>query len=287
MKVNVVKLKDQSYPESLKQIKGCPEKIYCRGRISQDIFGQCLAVVGARKMTRYGAEITSKIVLQVAQAGITIISGFMYGIDAAAHQAALDAGGVTVAVMPCGIERIHPEDQDKLYFQILENKGLVISEYPKDSMPMVWTYPQRNRIVAGIAQATLVVEAALDSGSMITANLTRKFQRKLFAIPGPLTSKVSLGTAELIKQGADIVTKAKDILDYFNLNRKPSFEQGVVFASLEKKILETLEEGGYAIDPLSRKLQVSVDQLGTILSCMLINGLVEEIDGKYEVIKGG
>ena len=190
------------------------------------LFNNCLAVVGSRRLTHYGEQAIERIVGEIAmarldsarQAGITIVSGFMYGGDALAHQIAVRVGGRTIAVMPCGIDRISPEDQEELYNDIIENNGMIISEYEGDMTPALWTYPRRNRIVAGLSQAVLVVEAGEKSGSLITANLAKKFGRKIFAVPGPITSSVSKGTNMLIKQGAEMVTDAGDILKYFRGN---------------------------------------------------------------------
>jgi DNA processing protein len=155
------------------------------------------------------------LVGEVAGAGVAIVSGFMYGIDALAHKAALRVGGRTIAVMPCGIDLVHPAYQQGLYNEILENNGLVVSEYEGAFLPTLWSYPKRNRIVAGLCQATMVVEAGEKSGSLITANFAKKFGRKVFAVPGPLTSSVSVGIMQLIKEGASVVTSAKDILDFY------------------------------------------------------------------------
>ena len=159
------------YPPLLKAIAQAPKELYYRGNWSACLFEECLAVVGSRKMTTYGRQVTEKLVSEIASAGITIVSGFMYGIDATAHKAALEAGGRTIAVMPCGIDLIHPEYQEDLYKEILENNGLIISEFPGLFPPALWTYPRRNRIVAGLSRATMVVEAGEKSGALITAGL--------------------------------------------------------------------------------------------------------------------
>jgi DNA processing protein len=210
----------------------------------------------------------------------------MYGVDAQAHRAALLGGGKTIAVMPCGIDRIHPGYQDKLYNQILEEGGLIISETKGKIMPALWSYPRRNRIVAGLSQATLVVEAGLESGSLITANLTNKFRRKLFAIPGPLTSSVSKGTLGLIKDGAEMVTSADDILNYYNLGDKRRLEINSLPSNLdreEKEIIEKLKQEPMDIDFLSRQLNKTSSQVGTKLSLMHLKGLVNQEAGKYYV----
>src|SRR3990167_8264719 len=209
--MNIVNLEDKNYPKLLKKIgRDAPKKLYYKGFWDEKIFGDCLAVVGSRHLTIYGKQVTEKLVTEIAASGITIVSGFMYGGDTAAHGAAVKAGGRTIAVMPCGIDRIHPENQAKLYQDILDEGGLIISEYEGDAMPQIFTYVQRDRIVAGLSKAVFVTEAALNSGSLITAGYAKKFGRKLFALPGQITSEVSKGTIQLIKEGAEPVAEARD-----------------------------------------------------------------------------
>jgi DNA processing protein len=284
--MKTVNVGNSAYPDLLKEIKSRPDKLYYKGNWSREIFKNCLTVVGSRQITTYGRQIINKLVPEIASAGITIVSGFMYGVDAQAHRAALLGGGKTIAVMPCGIDRIHPEYQDKLYNQILEEKGLIISETKGTAMPALWSYPRRNRIVAGLSQATLVVEAGLGSGSLITANLTNKFRRKLFAIPGPLTSSVSKGTLELIKDGAEMVTSADDILNYYNLGNKRRLEINSLPSNLdreEKEVIEKLKQEPMDIDFLSRQLNKTSSQVGTKLSLMQLKGLINQKAGKYYV----
>jgi DNA processing protein len=189
------------YPDLLKKSCRPPEKIFVRGNreMFKETFRACLSVVGSRKMTSYGKRATQKFVRTLAGRGITIVSGFMYGIDAEAHRAAIDAGGKTVAVMPCGIERICPAYQKELYYEILNSGGYILSEYEGDKSPRNWTFPQRNRIVAGLSQALLVVEAGGKSGTLITAKYARKGNRKIFAVPGSIFSANSKGTWNSMK----------------------------------------------------------------------------------------
>lgn len=289
----VITINDSKYPKLLKQINDPPKQLYYRGNWDKDIFENCLAVVGSRRMTSYGKQITNKLISEIAGRGITIVSGFMFGIDATAHKTALDIGGRTIAVMPCGIERIHPEYQTKLYADILENNGLVISEFEGDFQPAFWTYPKRNRIIAGLSKATMVVEAGLKSGSLITANLAKKYKRKVFAVPGPLTSVLSQGICQLIKQGADVVTCAEDVLEFFGKSLKEvrpleSFDDEVdrgrtSTSSIEQKIIQKLQQEPMEIDVLSRILEISSAEIGTTMSLMQLKGLIFIENGKYYV----
>lgn len=282
----VIKVEDKKYPKLLRKIgKEAPKQLYYKGSWSDEIFENCLAVVGSRRMTSYGRQVTERIVGEVAAAGITIVSGFMYGIDAQAHKAALKVGGRTIAVMPCGIDLIHPEYQRDLYQEILNNNGLVISEYEGDRQPELWTYPQRNRIVAGLSKAVLVVEAGEKSGSLITANWARKFGRKLFAVPGPVTSEVSKGTLQLIREGAGMVTSSQDILRYYKKDKQVVLEPKEIKASgMEGKILDQLRREPMDIDDLSRSLGIPVQTLGTILSLMQLKSIIRQDSNKYYIL---
>jgi len=286
-------IEENEYPKLLKEIgKDAPKQLYYKGQWQEDIFQNCLAVVGSRHLTSYGRQVTERLVTEIAAAGVTIVSGFMYGGDAAAHKAAVRVGGRTIAVMPCGIERIHPEYQQDLYVEILNNKGLIISEYEGDAMPVNWMYPRRNRIVAGLSKATLVVEAGLKSGTLITTNFAKKFGRKIFAVPGPITSEVSLGTAQLLKEGASLVASAKDILDFYKINfqfsssnfqtnSKSQITNSKTTVTLEQKIIEQLRREPLEIDALAHIFRITASKLGTTLSIMELKGFVKQADGKY------
>lgn len=293
---NVVSITDSRYPELLKQLgNDSPKQLYYKGKWDNSIFDNCLTVVGSRRMSLYGRQITEKLVSEIAGRGITIVSGFMYGIDAIAHQATLDVGGRTIAVMPCGIDLIHPDYQKELYQEILKNNGLVVSEYEGNFLPTLWTYPRRNRIVAGLSKAVMVVEAGEKSGSLITANFAKKLKRKIFAVPGPLTSSLSVGICQLIKEGAGVVTGAGDILDYYNIrypisdmpeNRVPEVgPRANTDSSVEQRIIAELQKEPMEIDVLARILEISIAKLGTIMSMMQIKGLIFNESGKY-YIKG-
>ncbi|MFH1589243.1 MAG: DNA-processing protein DprA [archaeon] len=298
----VIDIKSKEYPELLSKISDAPKKLYYKGNLDEKIFENCLAVVGSRRMTTYGNRVIEQMVAKIASLGITIVSGFMYGVDATAHKAALSVGGKTIAVMPCGANIIHPAYQDDLYNKILENNGLIISEYEDDFQPALWTYPKRNRIVAGLSKATLVVEAALKSGSLITANYTKEYNRKLFVVPGPITSINSEGINQLIKEGASIASKAEDIMDFYKkeysfssrfipLKREPyasqknhsSFEKSASTAQLENKIIEELQREPLEIDILARNIGISVSEMGTKISLMQLGGVITKQGNKYYI----
>jgi DNA processing protein len=282
--------KDKNYPSLLKKIgKQAPEQLYYRGEWSNDIFENCLAIVGSRRMTSYGRQIAEKIAGEVATAGITIVSGFMYGIDTTAHRAALSVGGKTIAVMPCGVDIIHPAYQQDLYTSILKNKGLILSEYKDGTNPAKWTYPQRNRIVAGLSETTLVVEAGEKSGSLITANWAKKFGRKIFVVPGPITSENNKGIMQLIKEGATPISSAQDIFSYYNVDYTKSLSFNIKEKTtnkkkgIEVKIIEQLQREAMDIDTMAKFLNIKTAELGTMLSLMHLKGKIKLIGNKYYV----
>jgi len=288
--MNIIALDDKKYPALLHEIgKDAPKQLYFKGSWDEAIFENCLAVVGSRHMTTYGKQVVERIVSEAASAGVTIVSGFMYGVDAEAHKAALRVGGRTIAVMPCGIDLIHPEHQQDLYIEILNNNSLVISEYEGDMAPVLWTYPRRNRIVAGLSQAVLVVEAGEKSGSLITANFAKKYNRKVFVVPGPITSENSKGIMQLIKEGATPISSANDILQIFGSDgyrevRPPDKFDGrsdLKTSSFEAEILNQLQREGLNADSLSRILNKSAAELGVILSTMELRGIIKQEGSKY------
>ncbi|MBI9098990.1 MAG: DNA-protecting protein DprA [Spirochaetaceae bacterium] len=284
--MNQIDIKSTEYPYLLKQIKDPPETLYYRGEWNPEIFKQTLSVVGSRKMTRYGEAITKEIVTDTASAGITIVSGFMYGIDAQAHEGALNASGHTIAVMPCGIDRIHPEYQMELYKKIEKDKGLILSEYPGETPPALWTYPRRNRIIAGLSPVLLVIEAGLKSGALITARIAQKYNKKIFAVPGPLTSSVSEGTSLLIKEGASIFTKSDDLLSEFGIGitgKTKNKKQASNLNPSQRKIMELLSRQPMGIDEIIRILNKPTSKVGADLTFLSLKKMISLHDGKYSI----
>ena len=287
--MDFIDIKSDEYPYLLRQIKDPPVKLYFKGDWDMDIFKETLSVVGSRRMTRYGETITDELVTAIAEAGVTIVSGFMYGIDAQAHEATLKGGGRTIAVMPCGIERIHPEYQADLYSRIRRCNGLVISEYPGNTPPALWTYPRRNRIIAGLSPILLVVEAGLKSGALITARIAKNYNKRIFAVPGPLTSSVSHGTSLLIKQGASILTSADDLLFEYGkftvakpyLKKKPSG-----LNESQRRIIELLSLEPMGIDEITRVTDTLTSETGADLTVLCLKKLLTLKEGRYHLVNG-
>ncbi len=208
--VSLVALPDPRYPARLREIFDPPVVLFARGRI--ELLGSVmLGVVGTRRPTPYGPAVTERLAADLARAGLTIVSGMARGIDTAAHKGALSVGGDTVAVLGCGVDLVYPSENRKLAAE-LEEKGLVVSEFPMGAPAYPQNFPIRNRIISGMSAGVVVVEGAQYSGSAITARLAMDQGRELFAVPGNVTSKMSWGPNLLIKQGAKLVQEWNDVV---------------------------------------------------------------------------
>jgi len=257
---------------------------FYRGSWEEKLFKNSIAIVGSRQMTRYGREVVDKFVSDFVISGVTTISGFMYGVDTDVAKKTVEYGGKHIAVFGCGLDTVYPAENEKLYGDILESGGLVVSEYEPNAKPHLWKFPQRNKIVVAFASiGILVVEAGLKSGSLVTAGLAKKAGKKVWAVPGPINSKVSAGCNELIKSGdAEMATSVSDILQIKSHSAKAARDRPNLneFESIIYKVLQTEP---MEIDEIAVKLGESVVEIGTTLSIMAIKGLVTESGGKYFV----
>ncbi len=275
---------NKNYPKILKEISDAPSELFWKGDWNDEIFENTLAVVGSRKMTSYGKRVTEEIIGNLAFYGITIVSGFMYGIDAVSHKSALNAKGKTIAVMPCGVDVVHPSYQKSLYKEIEEN-GLIVSEYEKEKPSEKWIYPRRNRIVAGLSKAVLVVEAGEKSGSLITANLALKYKRKLFAVPGSIFSPTSKGTNNLIKKNlAEPVLCAEDVLKFFKKNKTENKKtNNSNFNDKENEIINILKEESADLNEIFNKSKMTISEINTTLLMLEMKGIIEKEGLKYKL----
>ncbi len=264
------------------------KNVYYRGIWDENIFKKSIAIVGSRSMTRYGKEAVDKFVPTFVAEGVTTISGFMYGVDTEVHQKTVDYGGRTIAVFGCGLDVIYPPENEKLYSQILENRGLVISEYEKEAKPHLWKFPQRNKIVAGLATlGVLIIEAGEKSGSLITAGLAKKMGKKVYAVPGPIASRLSVGCNNLIKNGEAIMaTSASDIIRVKSREIQTSkTPNNIKLSNLELKIYKVLQLEPMDLDEVALKIGYNVVEIGSALSVMGLKGLTAESGGKYYLNK--
>ncbi len=242
----VVQRDDARYPALLAHIADPPETLYARGNLAlMDSF--CFGIVGTRKASDYGLQVTSEIVGALATNGLTIVSGLAAGIDSAAHRAALRANGATIAVFGTGVDdaSIFPNDNVSLAHEILEHGGLLLSEYPPGTHGQIFTFPARNRIISGLSRGVLVIEADRKSGSLITAKCALDQNRDVFAVPGGIYWPRSVGTNLLIQQGARPVMSAADVLESYKLRQVPLPEQALSTSDpVQECILALLREHG-------------------------------------------
>jgi DNA processing protein len=209
---DILLLDDGVYPSSLREIYDPPIVLYVKGAWSDCLERPCIGVVGSRRCSTYGQNAANMLARDLAEHGVTVVSGFARGIDAAAHRGALEAGGRTVAVLGTGIDEVYPRDHKKLAVEILDRGGALVSQFPLGTPPVSENFPYRNRIISGLSLGVVVVEAAENSGSLITARLALEQNREVFAVPGNITSRNSFGTNYLIKgAGAKLVQQWQDI----------------------------------------------------------------------------
>ncbi len=266
---------DPLFPESLAQKEvNPPSVLYYKGDITL-LREPCIAVVGTRRASQYGKYVTQKIVSELAGT-FTIVSGMATGIDGFAHRAALEVGGKTVAVLGSGLFNASPSSNLRLFDEICQ-KGLVLSEYTPDTHASEYTFPQRNRLISGLSKGVLVVEAAAKSGSLITADCALEQGRDVFAVPGDIDKPRSQGTNQLIKNGGVPVTCAEDIFDYYNVSGKKKSEQKTIALDFaEQRVMDVLEQGEKSFDGLVECCGMTVPELNTALSALLIYGLIHE-----------
>lgn len=276
---------DKNYPKSLLSLKQPPKQIYYRGKLDNSLLRRSIAIVGSRRMTRYGAAVIDQFVSAFVTADITTVSGYMYGVDSQVHGKTVEYGGRTIAVMGGGINKPYPPENEELYLRILQNRGVVLSEYEPDQKPHVWAYPQRNRIIAALATlGVLVIEAGEGSGSLITARYAAQLRKKVFAVPGPITSSVSVGTNELIKAGiGKLVTGPQDVIGVKGSEDKRVATQGEL-DGLERDIWELLKREEMSLDEIAIILEKDMVEISATVSLMALRGVISEAGGKYFVV---
>lgn len=277
----------ENYPSALKDIYDPPLVLYCKGDLSLLSDGiEKLAVVGTRRITRYGKDVTREFSSAFAKAGICVVSGLARGVDSAAHRAALDEGGKTIAVLGCGADVVYPPENAELYDEIAA-KGLIISEYPPGTPPHAFRFPERNRIISGISKGVLVTEAGVGSGSMITADTAIEQGRELYVVPGSIFSETSRGCNDKIKElQAAAVTRPEDIIGM--TEKRTDGKQLAVQLTLEQaRIISFLEDCESAhFSELLEKSGLNVNELTALLSEMEIYGFVNKLGGNYYSLAG-
>jgi DNA processing protein len=286
---HVITQEDAEYPPALREIYDPPIVLYAKGRLG-DRDRNAVTMVGSRQTSHYGTETARKLGYQLAYTGVTVVSGGARGIDTAAHQGALSAKGRTIAVLGTGINIVFPPENRELFERIAEN-GALLTQFPFNRQADKQTFPIRNRIVAGMSLGTVVVEAALNSGAMITAHFATDYGRQVFAVPGPITSPRSKGCHELIKKGAKLCEGVEDILSEFEYlfpptNRPPTAAQTGTLPALElsereQRILQVLGDGSeQSLDELIRQSGMPSSTVSVALFGLEMKRLVKQLPGK-------
>lgn len=278
--VTVIKLGDTTYPLLLAEIPDPPDILYVRGTLPT--IDSSLAVVGTRRATPYGKEVTRIVTSDLARQKIVIVSGLALGIDGVAHEATLDAGGVTVAVLGSGVDEhtIYPTSHRRLAERIIASGGAVVSEYPPGFKPTQYSFPARNRVIAGLSRGTLVTEAPMESGALITARHALDYNRDVFAVPHPITSLTGQGCNNLIRLGAALARNAVDVMETMHITWLPESSQPApVLNDTEGKVMSKLSRIGIHIDQLAVLAGLPATVVMSTLTLLEMRGLVKNAGG--------
>lgn len=286
IKFEVKVISKRDFPQKLLNIKSVPEKLYTIGNIEL-LYKDSLGIVGTRKNTEYGKRMCEKFSRKIALSKIPIVSGMALGIDEIAHRSCLNVFGDTIAVLGSGFKNIYPKENTDLFFRIIENNGLIISEYDLDEEASPDKFPKRNRIISALSEGILVVEAPKRSGSLITANITLELNKNVFVIPGRITDIRSMGNISLIKKGAKVVVSPEEILEYY-----PQFVNKMCIED-EKKIIEDndsykqiynlLTERSLSIDEINLEMKMDIRKLSNLLTQMELEGKIKSTVSGYEI----
>ena len=278
--VTVLTWEDDAYPSLLKQIYAPPPVLYVRGTLTVDD-EWAVGMVGTRRATSYGKQVARMLGEDLARSGVTVVSGLARGIDGVAHQAALDAGGRTIAVTACGLDSVYPPEHRKLAHAIVE-KGAMVSDYPLGTRPEARNFPPRNRIISGLSLGTVVVEAGHKSGALITAEFALEQGREVFAVPGNIVSRTSVGCNRLIRDGARMVLGVQDILEELNLTMiEHQAEARAVLPTdpTEAQLLSLVSDNPTHVDEICRQSALPIHEVSSTLAMMELKGMVRQVGG--------
>lgn len=284
--MTVIELENKLYPKILKNIKKAPKKLYINGNL--DILNSnCIAIVGSRKNTKYGEKWCKKFAQEFIKYNLTIVSGMALGIDKIAHKTAIKNGGKTIAVLPSGLENIYPEENLELYNEIILNGGCVISEYEPKINASSKNFLERNRIVSGLSLGTVVIEAAYRSGTSVTAKIAKEQGRDVFCIPGSLDNPKSIGTNNLIKEFAKIVTSPKDVINNYNFLHKIEVNSNTLVEEQipeeYKKIYSLITDIPININDIAKKSLLELREVSSKLTMLELDGKVVKLSGNMYI----
>ena len=278
--ITVITVQEEAYPRKLKEIDLPPPVLFIRGEIRLDD-DWAVGIVGTRRMTAYGRQVAEELAEFLARYGVTVVSGLARGVDAISHQAAIKAEGRTYAILGCGVDVVYPPEHRKLAEEITQH-GALISEYPVGTAPNSNNFPPRNRIISGLSQAVVVVEAGETSGALITAAFAADQGKDVFAVPGYIHALQSKGTNRLIRDGARPLLKVEDVLEVLNLEQIQEFRQARMEFPLDvsdKKVVDVLGEDSMHVDEIQVKSGMSIDKVSSTLVMMELKGIVRQTGG--------
>ena len=282
--LTVLTWEDADYPRRLQEIDQPPPVLYLRGNLRQED-QWAVAVVGTRRVTSYGNQITNELVSVLARNGLTIISGLARGIDGIAHQACLNAGGRTLAVLGCGVDRIYPPEHSRLAERIIAN-GALVSDYPPGTPPEAANFPPRNRIISGLSQAVIVIEAGKQSGALITAAFAAEQGRQVFAVPGNIYAPQSKGTNRLIREGAQILLDAESVLESLDLAQVTEYQaaRSILPAdAIEAQLYDLLGREPLHVDEIRALTDLPIEKVSAALTLMELKGMVRQVGGMHYI----
>jgi DNA processing protein len=275
---------DARFPPRLKAIFDPPPSLYLRGSGEPELLGRrAVGVVGARSCSPYGAQVARMLGRELAAAGLVVVSGLARGIDGEAHRGALESGGPTVGVLGCGIDRDYPAANASLSRR-MEDGGLVVSEYEAGVEPAPWRFPARNRIIAGLCEAVVVVEARERSGALITADFALEEGREVFAVPGEITSALSVGSNALLRLGATPLTGSGDVLEALGIERAEAVAEPDV-SEEASRVLSLVRDTPAGADELVAKASLEAGAVSVALTELELAGLVSAADGVYRAVR--
>lgn len=279
--VDFVTYLDDNYPQSLREIDGLPTVLFYKGDLSA-LKSDCIAVVGTRRPSRYGSKVAQEFTRAFSNAGLTVVSGLARGVDSVAHNECVLLGHPTVAVMGCGLDSCYPAEHRGLVDSIIQNGGLVLSEYPLGAKPLQYHFPERNRIISGLSRAVFLAEAASKSGSLITMRIAIEQGRDIFAVPGNIYAAECEGSNRLLRDMPHALAICPDdVLNALHIVREEAVPQAVELDFTENAIVEALKNGEKHFEELLALTDLSVGELTNILFNLEMNGVVENIGGNY------
>lgn len=285
-----ITIENEKYPDKLRKIKNPPKQLFLKGNI--ELLNQnIISIIGSRSCTENGKKLARKFASELSNQGFVIASGMAKGIDAQAHIATIKERGKTIAVLGNGLNHIFPKENKELYYEILENKGLIVSEYPPDTKPSSELFLERNRIVSGISIGILVVEAAFRSGTSVTAKLATEQNKKVFVLPHEIGDSHGIGTNKLIRKGATLVTSTKEIIEEFEFLKyrkiddikkieKESKNEKIVNEEYQK-IYDLIQSGEKNINEICKKSNKDIREINNILFMLEVEGYITKTAGGY------